>query len=716
MMLASMSDRTRAGLGRTISAFGVAATVGGILGLILIGMGHILFRDWVVHNGAVAVAFGVLAFLTVKDQPRNGVIWVAVWAAFCGGVYCLIELGIYAYLEPRGLVDNFSELRPVDLPVVIALLAQIVSWIYIPGIFGPLTLGLLLFPDGLLPSPRWRWVGWATAIILLGNIIVLAYAFRPTSRLLYLYTAEIDVTAYEVELGRPLTIVFFALNYASVVALLACLAAVVVRFQRSVGLVRDQFKWVMWGASVAVMPLSVAVIVDTARGSSNLSRVYLLIAVAVLITSYGIAIRKYRLYAIDAVISRTVVFALLAGFITLVYAAIVVGLGRVLGSSQGGLLLPIGATAVVAIAFEPVRHRAQRWANRLVRGPRATPYEVLADLTVRLSHAEPGEGILDRMARRLVTGTGAERATIWIRRGDGTTAAASAPDGVEVPDAPDPAAAGLFDIRHERELVGSIEIVKPHGASLSTAERHLIEDLAGSAGAVLGYERLNESLADAVRQLEHSRARVVDAQDAERRRMERELREGTELQVASLKRRIENAIPAAEMEGLGDVGALLAGMSNDVQAALEEIRGLARGIYPPVLESDGVLAAISSLAAAAPVAVEIDGDSVGRYPGDIEAAVYFDISEAVTNAVKHAFPPIRVSIGEADGALWFSVMDQGPGFDKDGARRGSGLENLHDRMDAVGGSLDVNTAPGEPTTILGRVPLERVSPDRVSPV
>jgi signal transduction histidine kinase len=421
----------------------------------------------------------------------------------------------------------------------------------------------------------------------------------------------------------------------------------------------------------------------------------------------AIAILKYRLYDIDVVIGRTVVLGVLAGFITLVYALVVVGVGNLIGGTSDGLILPIAATAVVALAFEPVRHMAQSWANRMVYGQRATPYEVLSDLTERLSHGEEGEGLLARMAERLGDGTGAERATIWL--GDETAMRV----GASWPDSPGPAAGvdldaeDVFPVTHDGVVVGAFEIAKPRGTALSTAERSLITDLAGSAGAVLGYQRLNDSLQAKVRELAESRARLVDVQDKERRRLERDLHDGAQQLIVALKVKIGLARAMAARHDAEDLERLLQGLGDEAQAALDEVRALAKGIYPPVLESDGLGPALSALASGSAEEVVVRSEGLGRYDRDIEAAIYFEISEAVTNAVKHASGPIRVELVGSDGEVRFSVQDSGPGFDLAMANGGSGLQNLRDRIDAVGGTLEI-ISNNNGTTVSGTVPLDPV--------
>ncbi|MFO7547548.1 MAG: ATP-binding protein, partial [Acidimicrobiia bacterium] len=441
-------------------------------------------------------------------------------------------------------------------------------------------------------------------------------------------------------------------------------------------------------------------------GDVGVALALLAVGLVVLVGSLAVAIGKYRLYDVDVVINRTVAFAVLAGFIALVYATVVIGVGSRIGAAGEGWA-PILATAAVALAFEPVRHVAQRWANRLAYGHRATPYEVLSDVTGRLTGSAEPDRLLDRMADLVVDGTGAERATIWLGEPGGMRPVATSGPGSPPEADIDLSADTVFQVEHDGETVGALEVVAPRGGRLSTQERALLRDLAGSAGAVLGHQRLNESLAAKARELDRSRRRLVDAEDQELRRLERELDEGAQQQVLAIKVNLALVERAAAEQGAERLAALLAGLGEETQAALDEVRRLSKGIYPPVLQSDGLGAALSALAAGAPVPVEVHGDGVGRYPPEVEAAVYFDVAEAITNAVKHATPPIRVEVGEREGLLAFTVSDAGPGFDPAMVAAGSGLANLRDRVDAVGGRVWVRSAPGSGTTVAGEVSLDR---------
>ena len=228
-----------------------------------------------------------------------------------------------------------------------------------------------------------------------------------------------------------------------------------------------------------------------AQISFDLALVFLYVAI-------GVAILKHRLYDIDVIINKAVVYGILGAFITVVYVAIVVVVGAFIGATQ---FLSLVATAIVAIAFQPARDRAKRTANRVIYGKRATPYEVLSGFSEHVSETYGGEDILPRMARLLAEGTGATDATVWLRVDDEMRPAASWPvpaaaatrpsrrtdDGL--PAFPDVDAA--VAVRHGSDLLGALTVTKPPSDPILPEEDKLLADLAAQAGLVLENFRLD---------------------------------------------------------------------------------------------------------------------------------------------------------------------------------------------------------------------------------
>ncbi|MFZ0627330.1 MAG: ATP-binding protein, partial [Acidimicrobiia bacterium] len=301
-------------------------------------------------------------------------------------------------------------------------------------------------------------------------------------------------------------------------------------------------------------------------------------------------------------------------------------------------------------------------------------------------------------------GTGADRATVWLVDGGGLTVGAASAD-------PPPPVRGIeelpgrvFQIADADEVLGAFSIEKKRGDSLSPTEERLARDLAGSAGMVLRNARLNTDLATRASELRESRRRLVDAQDVERRKLERDLHDGVEKSVVALEAKVARAQRMARDESTGKVSDLLTQMAGHAQEAIDQIRWLGKGIYPPLLESRG-LAALDTIGDQFPdVAVAVA--DVGRLPPEIESAVWFAASEAVTNAVKHGAPPIAIEVSRHDGEITLEVADSGEGFDPSAGGSGSGLINMRDRLEALDGQLVIDTGPGRGTRVLGTIPIQ----------
>jgi signal transduction histidine kinase len=180
---------------------------------------------------------------------------------------------------------------------------------------------------------------------------------------------------------------------------------------------------------------------------------------------------------------------------------------------------------------------------------------------------------------------------------------------------------------------------------------------------------------------------------------------GVQQQVVALKLRLGIAAKTAAEEDAGQAAGLLDGMTGDAQAVIEQIRTLARGIFPPLLEAEGLRPALIAVVDQAPVDIEADLDDVGRLARDIEGAIYFTVSEALTNAVKHGESPLRIELRRLHDSVEFMVADAGPGFDPSRVLPGSGLTNLADRVETAGGNLRIESAPGSPTVVAGAIPL-----------
>jgi signal transduction histidine kinase len=415
------------------------------------------------------------------------------------------------------------------------------------------------------------------------------------------------------------------------------------------------------------------------------------------------------------VISRTLVYGSLAAFITIVYVGIAVGIGAAIGGGgRPNLVLSIVATAIVAVGFQPLRERLQRIANRLVYGKRATPYEVLSQFSERVAGSYAMDDVLPRMAQVLASGTGAQRADVWLRSDHSLRSAAAWPVDAPLPgtlalnggtlQVPE-GAHRMVAVRHQGELLGALSVSKRAGEALTPVEENLLTHLAAQAGLVLKNVVLTADLQVRLADLRASRQRLVSAQDAERRRLERNLHDGAQQHLVAIKVKLGLAELLAAKDP-DKARATIVQLKEDADGALETLRDLARGIYPPLLADKGLAVALESQARKATLPVTVAADSFGRYPQEIEAAVYFCCLEALQNMQKYAHAThAEIRLNTGDGHVRFEIVDDGVGFDVATTAKGSGLTNMVDRLDALGGEVQITSSLGTGTRVRGSLPV-----------
>jgi signal transduction histidine kinase len=430
--------------------------------------------------------------------------------------------------------------------------------------------------------------------------------------------------------------------------------------------------------------------------------------------------------------ARLLVIAGLVAFVITVYVVVVLGGGVVIGrTSSPSLPLSVLATAIVALAFEPVQTRLERSTANLLSGGVPSPYEVLSRFSENVTGSYPTEELPSRMATLLGEGTGAAWAQVWLTVQGELTLAASWPETTDpvtdLPqlgaDARDSSAEGrrAVSVRHAGALLGVLRLQERPGLPLTSVEERLFTGLAAQAGLVLRLAGLRADLAArhaelAARadELRLSRERLIETQDNERRRLERDIHDGAQQHLVALavNLRLAETVAARSPERAVKV---LEAQSEAAREAIDTLTQLSRGIYPRLLADDGMVPALRAALAISPIPVRVEALDVPRLPTAIEAALYFCCMEAVQNAAKHSrASQVTVTVSTLDGSVRLTVEDDGAGFDVTSAEPGAGLSNMRDRIDAAGGQLELTSTPGVGTRVDVHVPLLQMPEQRNS--
>jgi signal transduction histidine kinase len=634
--------------------------------------------------------FGVVGALLLSRLRGNRVGALLLFgAAITGASFAAGELA--TYLVREGVTDG--------LAVTAAALVSTLGWLV--GIFPVILFLPLLFPDGHLPTRRWLPFAW---------MCVAALGFLAVA--LTLGGEELTASTEDVVVANPLFIPALGrveipdlvISIVLVGLLVGSVTSLLIRFRRSSGVERQQIKWV----ALAVAALVGSFFLSTIAGAIGLDEglvdtVLSGIAFTALPVSVAVAVLQYHLYDLDVVVKKALVAGTLVLLVIGAYAAVVGLLGVITSGNESS-----GSVFVVALllglAFRPVTRFARRVADRIVYGRRATPYEVLAEFSERVGESYATEDVLGRMAQILGQATGAASARVWLRVGAQMQPVASWPtdagpaEVARVTDDALPAIAGedAVEVRDRGELLGALSVAMPPSDPMNPSKERLVRDLASQAGLVLRNVRL-------VEELRASQRRLVTAQDQERRRLERNIHDGAQQQLVALsvKTRLVRDLTPRDP---GKAAEMLTQIDADIQKTLEDLRDLARGIYPPLLVDKGLGAALDAQARRSLVPTTVKADTIGRYPPELEAAVYFSCLEALQNVAKYAdASSATVTLTQSDGHLTFEVADDGSGFDPEAVRSGTGLQGIADRLSALHGELTIRSEPGAGTRIRGRI-------------
>jgi signal transduction histidine kinase len=642
---------------------------------------------WLATWPALFLAYPIVGSLVAAWHPRNAVGWLfcavgLLWAlSFFTAAYAAYGLKAHPGSLPGALTANWFQ-----------------SWSFFPGLGLILVYAPLLFPNGRPLGPRWRIFAWTGAVGIALTTIV--FAFEPELNDGIGGFANPYAELLPATLAAGFAIVGFPLTLGSAIA---ASTSMVLRLRRSRGLEREQLKWIAFAAAIVATAFACHLLLSFSGWGDRIEWYGVLWGMALcgLPVAAGIAILRQGLFDIDLVVNRTLVYTVLTALVAALYILLVVGAGA-LFQTEGGVVPPLFATGIVAVAFQPLRQRVQRGVNRLLYGDRDDPYAVLTRLGQRLEGALAPEEILPAVVRTMTEALRLPYAAVVLHGANAAEPAAAA--GLSVP--------GVIRLPlvYQAEPVGEL-VVAPRGPGevFSAADRQLLEDLARQIGVAAHAVRLTADL-------QRSRERIVSAREEERRRLRRDLHDGLGAQLAALAIQA-GALRTTILRDPSGAREQASELRTELRSAVADIRRLVHGLRPPALDELGLIGALreraaryetggdfqtpeGELAGEAALAVTVTAEpDLPSLPAAVEVAVYRITEEAVANVARHASArSCQVRLEAADW-LTLTVEDDGIGLSPDRGV-GVGLLSMRERAAELGGRFAIGSRMDGPGTRL----------------
>ena len=651
----------------------VLAVLCGIAAVVLAALANEHADPWwqnALGFGAV-VASAAIGLLVTTRRDGHPVGWLLIANALI-----LATIGASSAYAQYAILEDPDALPGAEW----AVLWEQSSW---PLLFGVIASLALVFPEGRLISPRWRRVALAMGAAV-GIFLILSF-FDP----------EPFEAPYE-DVDRPLPELPDALAMLWPVAMLGMLVGLVgamwalrIRFRSATGVERLQLKWLAYSALLVPAALVIcvlgAILADGVEDDDAFNALFFFMIAAVPV-SVGVAVLRYRLYEIDRIINRTLVYGVLTLLLAGAYAVTTLVLGTALG--RGSAWATAGATLAAAAAFRPLRARVQDVVDRRFSRARFDARRRIEAFMEELRAGQAPPEAVETVLREVLADPSLEL-HFWLPESEVYVDSLGRPVGESE--------AGARE-RTPIERAGA-----PLGMVIHAAppeRRGLVEEAVAAAGLAIEIARLRVELRRQLEEVEASRARIVAAGYAERRRIERDLHDGAQQRLVSIGLQLRHVQHELGRDGGAPASALDAPVE-ELRQALDDLRDLARGVRPAQLD-EGLGPALRELADRSPIPVEVRA-APERFPDDVEAAAYFIACEAVTNAVKHARASrVEVTAERMNGRLVVSIEDDGVGGASDA--RGSGLRGLADRTDAHEGTLRVESPEGSGTLIVAELP------------
>jgi signal transduction histidine kinase len=624
---------------------------------------------WADHGWPLApvanVGCALMGALIVSRSPRHPIGWLLCVAS-------LLSVTLAAEAYSVWVLDGDGP-GPTSWGHLAAWAGPLLGW---PA-FTAFVVVFLIAPDGHLATPRWRWAVWVTMAGLILHILGT------------LTTPPGDFVYGQRDSSHAITAPLLTVGYLLItLGLIASAVSLVVRLRRSRDDERRQLLWIASSAAFLALGVVVILVVPRMTGVEGtwLAGLPLRLAQVAVPLCVAVAVLRHRLLEIDLIVNRALVLALATGLVAVGYVFVVVTVGLAVGEGTGGFWPSLLATAVVALAFQPLRRRVVGVADRLAFGAAAAPYEALADFSRRLGESPDPSTLLPSVADAAGHAVNASWVVVVLNVGVGPDLTAVWP-----PLAADDLTASRVEmpVLDQGERLGSITVAMPPGRPLRPREQRLLADLADQAGLAFRNARLTAELSGEVQQLDRrtrelseSRRRLISADDEERRRLERAIARQVILHLDPLPSRLQELSSSGSHASNGLDASLLVPLVEALNTALEALREITRGVFPAQLARSGLPTALSSLltrtANGQRLVVE-DSAARRRFAPRVEAATYFCVAEA-TRALGD---PVLVMLEVDDGQLRVVVS---------GCDHGDlPLGHIRDRVEAAGGSMAVST-------------------------
>jgi signal transduction histidine kinase len=571
-------------------------------------------------------------------------------------------------------------------------------------------------------NPFWMALSIPLLYIAVCSIVIFFYIFpdghfvpRWTRLLSLIWMAWSAIALLATQFNPP---VFYYDTYYA--ALVIGVGTQIYRYRHSNSpLQRQQTKWVVFGVTIAItvfLSLNIAAMllppaVERSPIATLVSQPAYYVGMSLIPLSIGIAIFRTQLWDIDLLINRTLVYGALTASVAGIYI-LIVGYFGALFQTSGNLLISLLATGLVAVLFQPLRARLQRAVNRLLYGERDDPYGVISRLGQRLEATLAPEAVLPAIVETVAQALRLPYVAIALQQGDELTIAAEYSDKEtrrpgdqetrrEGDISPSPSLPFSLALVYQGDQIGRL-ILSPRapGEAFSPADRRLLDDLARQAGIAAHAVRLTSDL-------QHSRERLVNAREEERRRLRRDLHDGLGPQLASVTLKLDAARNLLEHNPTA-AGTLLTELKTQTQTAIADIRRLVYDLRPPALDDLGLVSALREQISQYQynqLSITIDAPAdMPPLPAAVEVAAYRIAQEAIANVMRHADArSCVVSLGIGNG-LCLDVRDDGRGLPEH-SRAGVGMHSMRERAAELGGRCEIGPAPGGGTCVTAWLPL-----------